>query len=196
MISWAARFVAARGLEGIAAPGVDRSHGGRHRQVKGRLDLAVMISARSRLGEHRRAGPCLIRSEVVQPAQAETGVRDRSACGQIRECDDLAQTARLRYPGLAATLALALLAVWGLCLACGHTRRVPRDRFRRRQGASQCAALFRSLKAFENLSGYGHEEYFADGLTDDLTTDLSHLPDSFVDRWQHGPSPTSASRST
>ncbi len=33
---------------------------------------------------------------------------------------------------------------------------------------------------FVNLSGDPEQDYFADGLTDDLTTDLSHLPDSFV----------------
>ena len=33
---------------------------------------------------------------------------------------------------------------------------------------------------FENLSGDKEQDYFADGLTDDLTTDLSHLADSFV----------------
>ena len=33
---------------------------------------------------------------------------------------------------------------------------------------------------FENLSGDPDQEYFADGITDDLTTDLSHIPDSFV----------------
>ena len=33
---------------------------------------------------------------------------------------------------------------------------------------------------FENLSGDKEQEYFADGITDDLTTDLSHLSDSFV----------------
>jgi adenylate cyclase len=33
---------------------------------------------------------------------------------------------------------------------------------------------------FENLSGDPDQSYFADGITDDLTTDLSHLPDSFV----------------
>ena len=33
---------------------------------------------------------------------------------------------------------------------------------------------------FDNLSGDPAQEYIADGLTDDLTTDLSHLPDSFV----------------
>ena len=33
---------------------------------------------------------------------------------------------------------------------------------------------------FENLSGDKEQDYFADGLTDDLTTDLSHLEGSFV----------------
>jgi TolB-like protein/class 3 adenylate cyclase len=33
---------------------------------------------------------------------------------------------------------------------------------------------------FENLSGDPDQNYFADGITDDLTTDLSHLEDSFV----------------
>ena len=32
----------------------------------------------------------------------------------------------------------------------------------------------------ENLSGDKDQEYFADAITDDLATDLSHLPDSFV----------------
>ena len=33
---------------------------------------------------------------------------------------------------------------------------------------------------FANLSNDPAQDYFADGITDDLTTDLSHLPDSFV----------------
>ena len=33
---------------------------------------------------------------------------------------------------------------------------------------------------FDNLSGDKEQDYFADGITDDLTTDLSHLADSFV----------------
>ncbi len=33
---------------------------------------------------------------------------------------------------------------------------------------------------FENLSGDKQQDYFADGITDDLTTDLSHLEGSFV----------------
>jgi adenylate cyclase len=34
--------------------------------------------------------------------------------------------------------------------------------------------------SFDNLSGDSDQEYFADDITDDLTTDLSHLPDRFV----------------
>jgi class 3 adenylate cyclase/TolB-like protein len=33
---------------------------------------------------------------------------------------------------------------------------------------------------FANLTGDPEQDYLADGLTDDLTTDLSHLPESFV----------------
>jgi TolB-like protein len=33
---------------------------------------------------------------------------------------------------------------------------------------------------FENMSGDKEQDYFADGITDDLTTDLSHLDGSFV----------------
>jgi adenylate cyclase len=33
---------------------------------------------------------------------------------------------------------------------------------------------------FENMSDDKEQDYFADGITDDLTTDLSHLQDSFV----------------
>ena len=33
---------------------------------------------------------------------------------------------------------------------------------------------------FENMSGDKEQDYFADGITDDLTTDLSHIEDSFV----------------
>ena len=33
---------------------------------------------------------------------------------------------------------------------------------------------------FENLGGDPDQDYFADGITDDLTTDLSHIPESVV----------------
>jgi len=33
---------------------------------------------------------------------------------------------------------------------------------------------------FQNLGGDSHDDYLADGITDDLTSDLSHIPDAFV----------------
>ncbi len=33
---------------------------------------------------------------------------------------------------------------------------------------------------FENLSGDPEQDYLVDGITDDLTTDLSQFPESFV----------------
>jgi TolB-like protein len=33
---------------------------------------------------------------------------------------------------------------------------------------------------FENLGGNPQDDYLADGITDDLTTDLSRIPDAFV----------------
>jgi adenylate cyclase len=45
---------------------------------------------------------------------------------------------------------------------------------------AEAARLSIVVLPFANLSGDPEQEYFADGITDDLTTDLSHLPDSFV----------------
>src|SRR5262249_41497061 len=47
------------------------------------------------------------------------------------------------------------------------------------RGKSCAAAVARGL-AFRNLSNDPQQEYFANGITDDLTTDLSRLPGSFV----------------
>ncbi len=33
---------------------------------------------------------------------------------------------------------------------------------------------------FQNLSGDQKDDYLADAITDDLTTDLSHIPEAFV----------------
>jgi class 3 adenylate cyclase/TolB-like protein len=45
---------------------------------------------------------------------------------------------------------------------------------------AQAPRLSLVVLPFANLSGDPAQEYFADGLTEDLTTDLSHLPESFV----------------
>ena len=48
------------------------------------------------------------------------------------------------------------------------------------QERSDADAAFIVVLPFENMGGDKEQEYFADGTTDDLTTDLSHVRDRFV----------------
>jgi adenylate cyclase len=50
---------------------------------------------------------------------------------------------------------------------------------RRRNLLSRCRA-FLAVLPFANLSGDPQQEYFSDGITDDLITDLSRVPKLFV----------------
>ena len=80
---------------------------------------------------------------------------------------------------LAAALALALVAAGAYAWHAGFAPRllgasVAEDKL------ATAPRLSIVVLPFENLSGDKEQDYFADGITDDLTTDLSHLPDSFV----------------
>jgi TolB-like protein len=48
------------------------------------------------------------------------------------------------------------------------------------RGTIEAPRLSLAVLPFENLSGDPAQEYFADGITEDLTTDLSRLPGSLV----------------
>ena len=83
-----------------------------------------------------------------------------------------------RWPPLAAALAIALIAAGAYAWHVGY---VPR--FMAASVADKLATAPRLsivVLPFENLSGDPEQDYFADEITDDLTTDLSHLPESFV----------------
>ena len=104
---------------------------------------------------------------------------------QRRACD--AKTAPLatrtrgvwaRWPALAAALAL-VFSPRGHTLGVRATRRVswPLPLTNKLTNAPRLSIV---VLPFENLGGDPEQQYFADGITDDLTTDLSHVPDSFV----------------
>jgi TolB-like protein/DNA-binding winged helix-turn-helix (wHTH) protein len=76
-------------------------------------------------------------------------------------------TWRALWPVFAAAVALCLIAA----AAATQWRPVPQESGPR---------LSIVVLPFENMSGDKEQDYFADGITDDLTTDLSHLQDSFV----------------
>ena len=118
--------IAAR-LEGIAKPGAICLSEDAYRQVKGRLDLAVTDLGPTQL--KNIADPIRVYSlEVGQPAQAKPAATVAATTSESAATSPKPR-AFLRWPALAAALALVLLAVGGLCLACG-LRATFHDRFR------------------------------------------------------------------
>jgi adenylate cyclase len=84
----------------------------------------------------------------------------------------------VRLLALAAALALLLLAAGGYAWRSGfapHFLAASVD-----DKLANAPKLSIVVLPFENLSGDKEQDYFADGITDDLTTDLSHLDGSFV----------------
>ncbi len=77
------------------------------------------------------------------------------------------RTWRALWPVMAAAVALCLIAA----AAAIRWRPIPQETGPR---------LSIVVLPFENMSGDKEQDYFADGITDDLTTDLSHLDGSFV----------------
>ncbi|HEY1864473.1 MAG TPA: adenylate/guanylate cyclase domain-containing protein [Roseiarcus sp.] len=169
--------IAAR-LEGIAKPGAICLSEDAYRQVRGRLEMTVSDLGPTELKNITE--PIRVYSlEVGQPAQART-----TAAATAAVKPGIAATPKTSrwYSGwraLAAALALALIAAGAYAWHAGYAPRPP--------GASvvddrlkTAARMSIVVLPFENSSGDPEQQYFADAVTDDLTTDLSHLPDSFV----------------
>ena len=167
--------IAAR-LEGVAEPGAICLSEDAYRQVKGRLDLAV--SDLGAIPLKNIAEPVHVYSlEVGQPAQAKPAAT--VAAAKSESATTLPKPrAFLRWPALAAVLALALLAAGAFAWRAGYAPRFMTASVDDKLATAPRLSIV--VLPFENLSGDKEQDYFADGITDDLTTDLSHLPDSFV----------------
>jgi adenylate cyclase len=170
--------IAAR-LEGIAKPGAICLSEDAYRQVKGRLDVAVSDLGPTQL--KNIADPIRAYSlEVGQPAEARPAASPTATVKQ--KSGTLAPIASAwysRWPALAAALALAVLAAGAYAWRSGLAPRLP--------GASVAEGKLKTaprlsivVLPFENLSGDPSQDYFADGITENLTTDLSRLSGSFV----------------
>jgi adenylate cyclase len=152
--------IAAR-LEGIAKPGAICLSEDAYRQVKGRLDLAVTDLGPTQL--KNIAEPVRVYSvEVGKPAPAKPA---RPPEPKKRS---------LLAPLVAGVLALVLLAGGAWYFVAGNRL------------ASAVAAnpppahLSVVVLPFTNLSGDPTQNYFVDGITDNLTTEISRIRDSFV----------------
>jgi adenylate cyclase len=161
--------IAAR-LESIAAPGTICLSEDAYRQVKGRLDLAVTDLGPIDL--KNIAEPIRVYSlDVGAPAAAKAaGPKRRSALAPLAL-------------GIAA---LAILAAAGAWYLLGAGRTPPLAITAPAPVASNAAAPITAahlsivVLPFANLSADPAQDYFADGITENLTTDLSRIRNSFV----------------
>ena len=155
--------IAAR-LEGIAAPGSICLSEQAYWQVKSRLDLAVSDLGLTKL--KNIAEPVHVYAlEVGKPAQ----VKPKSAASKERSI----------FVPLAAGIVALIVVVAGAWYFLGANRpatvtsNAPTAR-------SDAAHLSIVVLPFRNLSGDPSQDYFADGVTENLTTDLSRIRNSFV----------------
>ena len=152
--------IAAR-LEGVCEPGAICLSEDAYRQVKGRLDLAVTDLGPTQL--KNIVDPVRVYSlEVGKPAQAKPAASTASSPAK-------APSAKRRFGSgpLAAIAALLLLAAAAGWFTFGGRLTKP----------AQAAHLSVVVLPFANLSGDPAHDYFADGITENLTTELSRIRD-------------------
>jgi adenylate cyclase len=153
-------------LEGVAKPGTICLSEQAYWQVKGRLDLRVTDLGATQL--KNIAEPIHVYSlEVGQPVQTKA-VPSATPADQAKA---VASKRRASSTWLAAAIAALLLlaAASGWYILNG---RAPKT--------AEAAHLSIVVLPFANLSGDPSQDYFADGITENLTTALSRIHDSFV----------------
>ncbi len=155
--------IAAR-LESVAAPGAICLSEDAYRQVKGRLDFAVTDLGPTQL--KNIAEPVRAYSlEVGMPALTKRVTQSRQPESKTRS---------LLVLLIASIFALVVLAGGAWYLAAGN-------RLATAVAANPPPAhLSIVVLPFTNLSGDPAQDYFVDSITDNLTTEISRIRDSFV----------------
>ncbi len=153
--------IAAR-LESVCEPGGICLSEDAYRQVRGRLELAVSDLGPTQL--KNIAEPIRVYSlQVGAPARAKlAGPKKRSSLAPLGL-------------GIAALVILVAASAWYFSGA----NRLPSVAS---NGAAPAEPAHLSIVVlpFTNLSGDASQDYFADGVTDNLTTELSRIRNSFV----------------
>ena len=158
-------------LEGLSEPGGICLSGAAYEQVRDRLKESFTDLGEKPLKNIARP------VRVYGLSLSATGAAKAGAPASMQA--PRVRSFRARWRALAAALAVALVAAGAVAWRSGVAPRF--------LGASVAEEKLKTaprlsivVLPFENLSGDKEQDYFADGITDDLTTDLSHLPDSFV----------------
>ncbi len=157
--------IAAR-LEGVCEPGAICLSEDAYRQVKGRLDLAVSDLGQTQL--KNIAEPIRVYSlGVGVPAQAKPAMPTGAPAPKRRSA---------LMPLAAALAALLILIGGGAWWFLSANRAVAVAS----RAPAEAARLSIVVLPFTNLSNDPAQDYFADGVTENLTTELSRLHNSFV----------------
>ncbi len=157
--------VAAR-LEGICEPGGVCLSEDAYRQVKSRLELQVADLGRQSL------------KNIAEPVHAYLLRHGTPATQKSPQAATKTRDVWYRWPALAAALALSLLAAGAFAWRAGYAPRFMAASVDDKLANAPHLSIV--VLPFENLSGDKEQDYFADAITDDLTTDLSHLQEAFV----------------
>jgi class 3 adenylate cyclase len=156
-------------LEGIAKPGAICLSEQAYWQVKGRLELAVTDLGQTPL------------KNIAEPVHAYL-----LEVGKPPSAKPL-KTVIPRRHSLLVPLAIGIVAL--LVIASGASYLIGGDRTStpalKALAPTEANHLSIAVLPFANLSGDASEDYFADGITENLTTELSRIRDSFRDRAQH-----------
>ena len=156
--------IAAR-LEGIADPGGICLSEDAYRQVKSRLDLTVRDLGATKL------------KNIAEPVRVYSLAVGKPA---------LAKPTRPAVPNrrpiflLLGAGIIALIAIAGSAWYFLGANRPATIASNAPEARAEAAHLSIVVLPFTNLSGDPNQDYFADGITENLTTDLSRIRNSFV----------------
>ena len=160
--------IAAR-LEGVGEPGGVCLSEDAHRQVRDRLKENFVD-----LGERQLKNIARPVRAYALPAAAIAGPKAQGPRVTLVSALGLGG----RWIGVIAACVAALLAVGAFAWRAGYSPRFMAASVDDKLANAPRLSIV--VLPFENLSGDKEQEYFADGITDDLTTDLSHLSNSLV----------------
>ena len=164
--------VAAR-LESVAAPGAICLSEDAYRQVKGRLEVAVTDLGATQLKNI---------AEPVRTYSLQVGLPSAQKLPG-KQPQEPKKSAALAYLGIAALLVVAALGVWYFLTAhqpVAVATNEPASPGTHAGSPAEPQRLSLVVLPFANLSNDPNQDYFADGITENLTTDLSRIPRSFV----------------
>ncbi len=160
--------IAAR-LEGVCEPGGVCLSEDAHRQVRDRLKENFVD-----LGERQLKNIARPVRAYALPAAAIAGPKAQGP--RVTPVSALGLGGR--WIGVIAACVAALLAIGAFAWRAGYAPRFMAASVDDKLAKAPRLSIV--VLPFENLSGDKEQDYFADGITDDLTTDLSHLSNSFV----------------